>query len=83
LPQVNEIVITFPSTFWALKFEKICKEIGKPIKIVPVPREISSSCGISALFNKDILQEIYEIIKKHCLEIEDIYLFNDKGWHLC
>lgn len=41
------IYITFPSTHDALNFENTFK--GQfPFRIVPVPREISTSCGIAA-----------------------------------
>lgn len=41
-------IITFPSTHNALNFEKKFANTGLNFTLRPVPREISSSCGIAA-----------------------------------
>ncbi len=40
-------VITFYSTHYALKAEKVLKDSGLEVELIPVPRELSSNCGIS------------------------------------
>ncbi|MGB9812340.1 MAG: DUF3343 domain-containing protein [Thermovenabulum sp.] len=64
-------LITFPSVHHALKFENNFK--GKlPFELVPVPREISSSCGVAAkiLETENILDISFESI-----DYEEIFLF--------
>jgi hypothetical protein len=39
-------VILFPSVSHALMAEKILKEQGIAHKLIPVPRQISSDCGV-------------------------------------
>ncbi|MCX7635246.1 MAG: DUF3343 domain-containing protein [Syntrophales bacterium] len=39
-------VLLFPSVSHVLKAEKILKEAGLPFKLVPVPRHLSSDCGV-------------------------------------
>lgn len=39
----------FNSTQQALLAEKRLKEQGRPCKVIPTPREIDSSCGVSIL----------------------------------
>jgi len=39
-------VFLFPSVGHALKAEKILKAAGITHKVIPVPREISSDCGV-------------------------------------
>jgi hypothetical protein len=39
-------VFLFPSVSHALKAEKIIKEKGIDYKVIPVPRHISSDCGV-------------------------------------
>ena len=39
-------VITFNSTTDAIAFEKYCQNNGVPGRIIPVPRQISASCGL-------------------------------------
>jgi hypothetical protein len=51
-------VILFDSVSYALKSEKILKQKKIPFKLVPVPKSISSDCGVCIRFtpdNKDLL----------------------------
>ncbi len=43
-------VILVPSTSAALRGEKVLQRAGLQVKLIPVPREISSNCGISIRF---------------------------------
>ena len=55
---VKYSVILFDSVSYALKSEKILKQKKIPFKLVPVPRSISSDCGVCIRFtpeNKDAL----------------------------
>jgi len=47
-------VVLFNSVHHALRSEKILKEMGLPHKLVPVPRHISSDCGVCLRFTADI-----------------------------
>ncbi len=40
-------VITFHTTTEAMAFERACLAEGVPGRLIPVPREISSSCGLA------------------------------------
>ena len=40
------IIVTFPSTHHALRAERIAREKGLDVKMIPVPREISSDCNM-------------------------------------
>jgi hypothetical protein len=39
-------VFLFPSVSYALKAEKLLKKAGIAHKLIPVPRHISSDCGV-------------------------------------
>ena len=41
----------FPSTYWALRGDKLLAEADMDVKLRPVPRELSSSCGICLEFS--------------------------------
>ena len=41
---------TFETTYMALKFERAGRKAGLDVRIVPVPRELSSSCGFACRF---------------------------------
>lgn len=41
------LIITFPTTTEAMKTSKYCSEQGLSGRLIPVPREISASCGLA------------------------------------
>ncbi|MBC7325005.1 MAG: DUF3343 domain-containing protein [Moorella sp. (in: Bacteria)] len=46
MPEVV-VLITFPSTYYALKAEKIVRGAGLQGRLIPMPRELSSLCGLA------------------------------------
>ena len=38
-------IATFYSHFGAIRFKKLCQAKGWPARVMPVPRDLSSSCG--------------------------------------
>lgn len=68
---MNEIfyVISFDSTHHAIKAEKLFKEANLNIKMMPTPREITASCGLSIRFEEVDLEQVQEIIKKEELAV--------------
>lgn len=65
--------ITFKSVSYAMKFETAMKNYEIKIKIIPVPRSISSSCGLCGRFNLDELDELKALMIKDNLEYDNIY----------
>lgn len=47
---MNQGVVLFHTTTTALRAEKIAKNAGLKVKLIPTPRELSSDCGIALLF---------------------------------
>ncbi|WP_406676279.1 DUF3343 domain-containing protein [Moorella sp. ACPs] len=41
------VLLTFPSTYYALKAEKIVQGAGLQGRLIPMPRELSSLCGLA------------------------------------
>ena len=68
----NFYVFTFYSTHLALDFEKNLEDKFK-IKLIPVPRQISSSCGLAGKIRKEDLKEIKEYCNNHNLEYDNVY----------
>ena len=46
-------VILFDSVSYALKSEKILKKENIPFKLIPVPKSISSDCGVCIRFTPE------------------------------
>ena len=42
-----QLVIAFHTTSEAMAMEKLCKKQGLPGRLIPVPRAITSDCGIA------------------------------------
>lgn len=84
--------MTFHSTYHALNFEKILKEFNYEVRLMPVPRQVSSSCGTAAEFQCEKKADILKICLDNHIEMDDIHrienqkknnwfvkLLNDKG----
>ena len=52
------VVFLFPSVSYALKAEKILKAAGIVHKLIPVPRHISSDCGVCLRITEDRQQSV-------------------------
>ena len=44
-------IITFHTHYGAMRFHKLCEKKGVYSKLAPVPRELSSSCGVCVCFD--------------------------------
>lgn len=56
-------VVLFDSTSHALRAEKLIKAAQIPCKLIPVPRHLSSDCGICLRFNMDAKEQIAKILQ--------------------
>lgn len=56
-------LFTFATTSYALKAERVLKEIDAEFMVVPTLREISSSCGLAVKFFPDRLEEYAQELK--------------------
>ncbi len=70
--------ITFKTTHDALKFEKEASLAGYKSIIMPVPRDISTSCGLALRFNFTDLENIKQLIGERSLSIDNIYHITHK-----
>ncbi|WP_242844255.1 DUF3343 domain-containing protein [Caloranaerobacter azorensis] len=75
--------ILFPSHTDGLALEKILKFKKIKYTIVPTPRELSKSCGISIMINPDDKENVREILNVNPeIKINGIYTIERKrrGW---
>jgi hypothetical protein len=66
--------MTFKSVSFAMKVEAALKKHDIQFKVIPVPRSISSSCGLCVRFFKEDLDRLKDIIEKNSLVYENIYM---------
>ncbi|MEI7590326.1 MAG: DUF3343 domain-containing protein [Deltaproteobacteria bacterium] len=55
-------VAIFESVYQTLMSEKIMKENNFDYKIIPVPRHISSDCGVCLRFSADMQDKVKEVL---------------------
>ena len=60
ITEITFWVVLFKSVSYALKAEKILKSEGIPFKLIPVPKHISSDCGVCLRFTPDLKEKILQ-----------------------
>ncbi len=67
-------VVLFPSVSHVMKAEKILIAAQIPIKIIPVPKSISSDCGVCIRIEENIVEDIKNILidKFEKMEIQQL-----------
>lgn len=70
-PQNSYLVLLFKSVSYVLKAEKILKESGLSCKLIPVPKRISSDCGVCLRIEANMKEKIIASLKGK-VEIEEM-----------
>ncbi|MDY6399883.1 MAG: DUF3343 domain-containing protein [Synergistales bacterium] len=60
---------TFKTTSAALMFERTCRSSGISARIAPVPRSLSSSCGLACEFPCDMREKVEEIANSKKIQV--------------
>lgn len=69
----NYSVVIFFSTSSAIRAESITEKENLKIKLIPVPRHLSSDCGVCLRFNDADKAKIEKILQDGKIEYENIY----------
>ena len=69
----KRLIITFRCTTDAIAMEKACKESQAPGRLVPVPRAISASCGLSWCADLSSRASLEILLSQQDLQPEGIY----------
>jgi len=56
-------VVLFPSVHHALRAERLLKEAGLPCKLIPIPRNLSSDCGVCLRFDSPLRPRVEEALR--------------------
>ena len=72
--------ILFPNYNQGLALEKVLKERRIPYTIVPTPRKLSTSCGISIKIYPREVEQVKKIISCYSIEINGIYPLEKNKW---
>ncbi len=66
-------VVLVYSTSHALRAEKVLAEAGIPCKLIPVPRQLSSDCGVCIRVQTDDRGATRRVLDEAGLETEGIH----------
>jgi hypothetical protein len=66
-------VVIFHTTTAVLQAEKILLKAGLLIKLIPVPRQFSSDCGISIRFDWSSAEEVKRLLDEAQVEIDTVH----------
>lgn len=72
-------LLTFATTSYALKAERILKKAEADFMMIPTLREISSSCGLSVKFLPDQLDKYSFELKKGQVPVDSVYRVQKHG----
>ena len=70
---MSQGVVLFASTHFAIRAEKLAKEKGLAVKLIPVPRHLSSDCGVCLRFTWDQKKGIENTLNQAGLQMEGIH----------
>jgi len=70
---MSQGVVLFASIHFAIRAEKLAKEKGLIVKLIPVPRYLSSNCGVCLRFSWDQKREIEETMIQSGVKMEGIH----------
>ena len=74
-----KIIFIFDSVHYVLKAEKVLKKENIPCELIPVPREISSDCGMALAIDESADDVVKERLAEHHLEFS-IFRKAGKGY---
>lgn len=65
----KRLVLTFHTTADAIAMERLCKEQNIPGRLIPVPRELTSDCGMAWSLPPEAEQQLDAALTAHPIEI--------------
>jgi len=76
----GELVAIFHSIHRVMKAEKLLKDAGEKVLLIPVPRQLTSDCGLALRFSFDAKADVVAILAGANLRIQELYQREGKGF---
>ena len=67
----HSVVLVY-STSHAIRLENLLRAVGKPSKLIPVPRHLSSDCGVCLRFADEDREAVDAALERAAMEIQGI-----------
>lgn len=68
-----KLIVTFHTTADAMALEKVAKQENLKGRLIPVPRELSSGCGMSWKSDIEDKERLLEVMKEAKIEQEELH----------
>jgi len=69
-------LFTFVNIHALIKAERLLKEKGLSVELIPTPKTISSECGMSLLVDECIVDKVQEVLGKAGVEVTGLYEYS-------
>lgn len=79
---VRDGVIIFNSVHRVMKAEKLLKATGLDVRIMPVPRQLSSDCGLSIAFRLEDVSGVVTALTSGGLTPEGVYRMSGESFEM-
>ncbi len=73
MSQSEYAVILVYSTNHAMRIERILNQQNIPCKLIPVPRQLSSDCGVCVRFQRADREKVIHCLNSAGIEIQGIF----------
>lgn len=79
----GDFVAIFNSIHRVMKAEKLLKQRHLPILLIPVPRTLTSDCGLALRYAATDLHAVESVLAEEDLMPEEIYVKKGEGFVKC
>lgn len=76
----DDVVAIFHSIHRVMKAEKVLKQAGAEILLIPVPRQLTSDCGLAIRYSPAAQATVEEILRREGLQPAELYRREGKGY---
>ena len=77
---MKDLLLLFPSIHYVLEAESRLKNLNIEVELIPVPKELSSDCGMALLINAKDWPKVSTLYQAGRLQIEACYLKDEKKY---
>lgn len=78
--QEGDLVAIFHSIHRVMKAEKLLKQAQLEILLIPVPRQLTSDCGLAIRFAQELRTEVERLLTDQGLIIQELHQRTKKGF---
>lgn len=78
-PVPGEIILIFRGTHQVLTAEKYLKRAGVPIRLIPVPRSLTSDCGLAIRIRGPGLDRARDVLTGARLLPHSVHILREEG----